>query len=127
MTIQDCAIRPTEAAGEPGEESADGVCRFIETLVSTALGASLTELRGANRGRAPAAFARQTAMYLAHVHFGLSLSQVGRNFSRDRTTVSHACARVEDSRDDPKFERVLTCLEAALDRWHQSFFALAVR
>jgi chromosomal replication initiation ATPase DnaA len=66
-------------------------------------------------------------MYLAHVHFGLSLSQVGSNFGRDRTTVSHACARVEDSRDDPKFERVLACLEAALDRWHQGFLAFGIR
>jgi Bacterial dnaA protein helix-turn-helix len=127
MTIQDCESTKSGSGGESGEQIADGVCRFIETLVSTALGASLTELRGANRGRAPAAFARQTAMYLAHVHFGLSLSQVGRNFGRDRTTVSHACACVEDSRDDPKFERVLACLEAALDRWHQSFLALGVR
>lgn len=123
MAIEGCDVARTKAA-ETKEDSGDGVCRFIETLVSAALGASLAELRGASRGRAPAAFARQTAMYLAHVHFGLSLAQVGRNFGRDRTTVSHACARVEDSRDDPKFERVLACLEAALDRWHQSFLAL---
>ena len=50
-----------------------------------------------------------------------------RTFGRDRTTVAHACACVEDSRDDPKFERVLACLEAALDRWHQSFIALRSR
>ena len=79
---------------------------------------------GPTSGAAAAAFARQTAMYLAHVHFGLTLSQVGRNFGRDRTTVAHACARIEDSRDDPKVESVLACLEAALDRWHQSFLAL---
>jgi len=92
--------------------------------VSTALGIGLPELRAHQRGRAAAAFARQTAMYLAHVHFGLTLSQVGRNFGRDRTTVAHACARIEDSRDDPKVETVLACLEAALDRWHRSFLAL---
>jgi chromosomal replication initiation ATPase DnaA len=125
MTIQDCG---GESRGHlETHDGADGVCRCIETLVSAALGASLIELRGARRGRAPVAFARQTAMYLAHVHFGLSLSQVGRNFGRDRTTVSHACARVEDSRDDPKFERVLACLEAALDRWHDGVATLGVR
>lgn len=105
-----------------GQERFEGVCRFIETLVAGALGIGLAELRAEKRGRAAAAFARQTAMYLAHVHFGLSLSQVGRSFGRDRTTVAHACARVEDSRDDPKVERVLACLEAALDRWHSSLF-----
>ena len=102
-------------------EDCGSACRFIETLVSAALGISLAELRAEKRGRASAAFARQTAMYLAHVHLGLSLSQVGVKFGRDRTTVAHACACIEDRRDDPKFERVLSCLEMALDRWHESF------
>ena len=107
-----------------GEEGGTSLCRSIEAVVSTALGIGLADLRAAQRGCAAAAQARQTAMYLAHVHFGLSLSQVGRNFGRDRTTVAHACARIEDSRDDPKVERVLACLEAALDRWQQNFLAL---
>ena len=113
----------TEFSGE----SSTSVCRFIENLVSGALGIGLTELRANRRGRAAVAFARQTAMYLAHVHFGLTLSQVGRNFGRDRTTVAHACARVEDSRDDPHFEQVITCLEATLDHWHHRFIALGAR
>jgi len=110
-----------------GEERSISVCRFIENLVSGALGIGLAELRANRRGRAAVAFARQTAMYLAHVHFGLTLSQVGRNFGRDRTTVAHACARVEDSRDDPHFEQVLTCLEATLDRWHDRFIVFGAR
>ena len=110
-----------------GEERSTSACRFIENLVSGALGIGLAELRANRRGRAAVAFARQTAMYLAHVHFGLTLSQVGRNFGRDRTTVAHACARVEDSRDDPHFEQVLTCLEATLDRWHDRFIVFGAR
>jgi chromosomal replication initiation ATPase DnaA len=121
-------MRPkNRAAGEgseTGEEGSTSLCRSIEATVSTALGIGMAEIRADQRGRAAAAFARQTAMYLAHVHFGLTLSQVGRNFGRDRTTVAHACARIEDSRDDPKVESVLACLEAALDRWHRSFLAL---
>jgi hypothetical protein len=31
---------------------------------------------------------------------------------------------VEDCRDDPKFERILSCLEAALDRWRDGFLTL---
>src|SRR4051812_35222149 len=102
------------------KQAPDSACRFIETLVATALQVSLADLRCKNRGRAPTAYARQTAMYLAHVHFGLSLTEVGRIFGRDRTTVSHACAR-EDSRDNPRSERVLSCLEAALERWQNNF------
>ncbi len=121
--------RPGREAGGRGEggvrrDDWESACRFIEALVCGALGISLAELRAEKRGRASAAFARQTAMYLAHVHLGLSLSQVGLSFGRDRTTVAHACACVEDSRDDPKFEYVLSCLEAALDRWHQCFAVL---
>ena len=46
------------------------------------------DLRKRTRGRADTAFARQVAMYLAHVAYGLTLSDVGRVFERDRTTVS---------------------------------------
>ena len=50
-------------------------------------------------------------------HLGIRLSEVARGFGRDRTTVAHACARIEDRRDNPKFERILDCLEAAVERW----------
>jgi hypothetical protein len=92
-------------------------CRFAETLVSAAWAVSHAEIRSSHRGRAAAANARQAAMYLAHVHLGQSLSAVGRSFGRDRTTVAHACACIEDRREDPAFDRVLACLEAALDLW----------
>lgn len=53
-------------------------------------------------------------MYLAHVAGGLPMAEVGRLFARDRTTVAHACALVEDRRDDPAFDRTLAILEFAL-------------
>ncbi|QEL26541.1 hypothetical protein FQV39_11825 [Bosea sp. F3-2] len=74
----------------------------------------LAALRGATRGRQQVALARQVAMYLAHVTFGLSLTRVGTCFGRDRTTVRHACALVEDRRDDLRLECGLNALEAAL-------------
>jgi chromosomal replication initiation ATPase DnaA len=93
----------------------------IEGLVAAALGARLGELKSARRGRAPIASARQAAMYLAHVKLGLSLTSVGEQFRRDRTTVAHACALIEDSRDDPRREQVFACLEAAIDLWQHGF------
>nr|MCU0605821.1 hypothetical protein [Desulfobacterales bacterium] len=68
-------------------------------------------LGSVTRGRARVALARQIAMYLSHVAFRVSLTDVGRIFGRDRTTVSHACAVVEDLRDDPRFDRILDLLE----------------
>lgn len=80
------------------------------------------------RGRADAAFARQVAMYLAHTVFGLSQAQVADRFGRDRTTVRHACALVEDRRDDPRtlarLRRLETTLGTARDALH--LFAHAV-
>lgn len=58
--------------------------------------------------------ARQIAMYLAHVAFSLSLTQTGRLFGRDRTTVAHACGVVEDLRDDPAIDKALTVLASIL-------------
>lgn len=66
------------------------------------------------RGRASVALARQTAMYLAHVTAGLSLTTVGCCFKRDRTTVAHACRLIEMRRDDPGFDRVVELLEWSL-------------
>jgi hypothetical protein len=54
----------------------------------------------ADTRRARAAFARQVAMYLAHIGFELSFETISRVFGRDRTTVSHACHVIEDGRDD---------------------------
>ena len=60
------------------------------------------------------AFARQVAMYLAHVTFELNLARVGFAFGRDRSTASHACQIVEDRRDDPAFDAWLDGLEDCL-------------
>jgi chromosomal replication initiation ATPase DnaA len=82
--------------------------------VAGALRVPAEALLGRTRGPADVAFARQAAMYLAHVGLGLTLSEVGGIFGRDRTTVAHACARVEDRRSEAGVERLLNCLEAAL-------------
>lgn len=69
------------------------------------------DLLRSTRGQAGVALARQTAMYLSHVVGGLTLTDVGQQFHRDRTTVAHACRLIELRRDDPGFDRVLQLLE----------------
>lgn len=71
-------------------------------------------LCASTRGEAHVAQARQIAMYLAHITFGLSLGAVGRHFGRDRTTAAYACERVEDRRDDLRLDLMLDRLERAL-------------
>jgi chromosomal replication initiation ATPase DnaA len=50
-------------------------------------------------------------MYLAHIACGLSLTEVGELFERDRTTVAHACEVIEQRRDDANFDAALELLE----------------
>lgn len=71
-----------------------------------------------SRCGASVAEARQLAMYLMHVALRRSYAEVGAFFGRDRTTVSHACAHIEDLRDAPDFEAEVVRLEAALADHH---------
>lgn len=86
-------------------------CASLQAVVAAAFAVPLAELRASGRGSAPVAFARQSAMYLAHVVFGLSYAEVGRTFQRDRTTAAHACRLVEERRDDPALDSLLGALE----------------
>lgn len=68
-----------------------------------------------SRCRAKAAEARHLAMYLSYVVLGRTLAEIGGEFGRDRTTVSYACAHIEDMRDDPAFDAEVSRLESWLE------------
>jgi len=87
---------------------------IIDSAVSQVFAINLIELSQQTRGRANVALARQVAMYVAHVACGLSFTEIGCLFKRDRTTVAHACSIVEDHRDDPMFDTVIELLEQAV-------------
>lgn len=102
----------------PGDArcSTDKLKHIIEFAIAVAFEIEARDLRKPTRGRAETAFARQVAMYLAHVACGLTLSDVGRAFDRDRTTVAYACGVVEDRRDDVSIDRTLDLLETVVGR-----------
>src|SRR5262245_8554051 len=85
------------------------------TVIATAATFALpvAELIATTRRSPDAAFARQSAMYIAHVAFGLSFTEIGRGFRRDRRTAARACGAIEDHRDDPALDTVLGSLEHA--------------
>jgi chromosomal replication initiator protein len=56
---------------------------------------TVDELRGPGRS-ANVALARQIAMYLSRELTDLSLPKIGTEFSRDHTTVMHACRKIRD-------------------------------
>lgn len=86
----------------------------IDAVIAAVFEVGLDDLSASSRGSARAAFARQVAMYLAHVACGLSLTETGALFRRDRTTVAHACNLVEDRRDEPAVDCLLEELERAV-------------
>jgi chromosomal replication initiation ATPase DnaA len=86
----------------------------IDLAISNVFGIEAESLCHGTRGVRDIAEARQVAMYLAHVCCRMSLTEVGAMFGRDRTTVSHACLKVEFKRDDPNFDRALDVLGWAL-------------
>jgi hypothetical protein len=93
--------------------STQQVCNLVALTTAAAFAIPVGELTAGTRRASYIAFARQSAMYLAHVAFGLSYSEIGRAFGRDRTTAAHACRLVEDRRDDPAVDGVLGSLEIA--------------
>jgi chromosomal replication initiation ATPase DnaA len=109
--------RPWGRPGRPSPSLTDRHRQLrsaIESAVAPAFAVPRVTLWAGTRGSPAEAFARQAAMYLAHVGLGMSLSEVARVFARDRTTVAHACARIEDRRDAAPFDRALDLLEGAL-------------
>ncbi len=100
------------------------VRKVIDPAVALIFEVEPLDLGAATRRSPRVAFARQVSMYLAHVVCGLSMTEVGALFARDRTTVAHACEVVEDRRDDPDLDGRLERLECAISAlmgalaWH---------
>lgn len=102
------AARPKTSA-----KTAQRLCDLVTLATAAAFAVPVAEINARSRRTPTIAFARQSAMYLAHVAFGLSFSEVGRRFGRDRTTAAHACRLIEERRDDPAVDAVLGSLESA--------------
>jgi chromosomal replication initiation ATPase DnaA len=102
---------PTPASIRQSRTLAKQICHRIARLVAAEFGLDAAAVTSSTRGPPRAAYARQAAMYLAHVGFALSFETIGRAFDRDRTTVAHACRVVEDSRDGARLDRRLAALE----------------
>lgn len=86
-------------------------CQVSAEIVSAFFGVAARDILSPRRARADIAHARHTAIYLAHVAFQLPLVFVAKGFGRDRTSVAYALQRIEDERDDPDFDRLLTRME----------------
>jgi len=84
------------------------------SLVGYALELKADKILEPDRGPRDMVQARQVAMYLTHVGLEMSLSRVAYAFDRDRSTVAHACHKIEEMRDEAEFDAWLETLEKGL-------------
>lgn len=99
---------------EESESPAQLLRGLIERTVAAAFEVEPELLRLPTRGNRRIALARQVAMYLAHVSCTMTYTEVGRAFERDRSTAAHACAHIEQRRDDPEFDAAIRLLEGII-------------
>jgi hypothetical protein len=93
---------------------ASRTAREAMEVAAAACSVSVNEIAAGGRARASVAYARQIAMYLAHVVGQMSLSEISLVFNRDRTTVAHACHATEDRRDSAIFDQQIEALETEM-------------
>jgi Bacterial dnaA protein helix-turn-helix len=113
-----CRINPGAVApgsgGQAVQTMRESAARFVLGLVASMTETCEEEITGSGRSCVATTRARHMAMYLMHTFLGHSFSQVAGFFGRDRTTVAHACRRVESERDLSEYEKRLVRLENLL-------------
>ena len=87
------------------------LCEGMIDVTAALFNVSSKEIRKPGRSSLGVSRVRQVAMYVAHVVLRLNMTDIGRAFGRDRTTVLYACHLVEDLRDDTDFDRIITMTE----------------
>lgn len=101
-------------AGKSPANIGDFVADESIALAAEAVRIPISEIRSPTRERAKAAFARQIAIYIAHCTGRISIGDLAAIFKRDRTTIAHAIAAIEDRRDDAFFNAQIDIIEADL-------------
>jgi chromosomal replication initiation ATPase DnaA len=86
---------------------------MVTGVAAFALGEVASDL-DRDRMRRGAVNARQVAAYVAHVALGMSVQRIAYAARRDRSTIAHAIHRIEDARDDDKFDLWLESIESAV-------------
>ncbi len=87
------------------------LAQFVNQMVAATLDLPPEILPQCSRGKAQSARARQISIYLMHTTLSFSFTEIGKVYSKDRTTIAHACHVIEDLRDDESFDSKLTQLE----------------
>ncbi len=99
------------AEGKVRDEQIISICDGMTDLLSACFSVPSRDLRSPERSHGSVCRVRQIGIYVAHVSLGLSMTEVAKGFSRDRSTVVHSCHLIEDLRDDVEFDRIVGVVE----------------
>ncbi len=100
--------------GKNLDERSFQICDHVLDILSALFNISGCDLRSNSRCEQAVARVRQIGMYVVHVTLGMSMTEVGRVFGRDRSTVAHACHLIEDMREDPDFDGIVHTVETVI-------------
>lgn len=99
------------------------VATILVQLTALATGAPAHEAQSEERSTARGARARQIAIYLASVVLNWPCERISLAFGRARSTISYACHRVEELRDDPAFDARLESWGAGIGTLLEEYLA----
>lgn len=103
------------AAGEPGRDELciplRQACKVVRQMTNELLTFTAERTQMRRDLRRQQCHVRQIAMYVCHVALRIPQSDVAYAFGRDRTTVRHACAMVEDRRDNAAYDEFVAAVE----------------
>lgn len=105
-------------AGLPGRRrtlSVRAVCAAVRIIAGEMVFLIGGRVPAGHNRRFAVSHIQQIAMYVCHVVLQLTMTDIAAAFGRDRTTVGHACARVEDRRDDGAYDALIGAVERVVD------------
>ncbi|MBL0370997.1 hypothetical protein JJB09_03055 [Rhizobium sp. KVB221] len=87
------------------------VCRTVGSIVNEMVQLIGEPDASARDKRFALTHVQQISMYVCHVVLQLTMTEIANAFGKDRTTVGHSCARVEDRRDNRGYDRLIGTVE----------------
>ena len=101
-------------AGLPGRRRAlaiRSVCAVVRMIAGEMVFLTGGRVPDGRNRRFAISHIQQIAIYVCHVVLQLTMTDIAVAFGKDRTTVGHACARVEDRRDDGAYDALIGSVE----------------
>ena len=95
----------------PAPPSVRIVCGIVTRITSEMVMVAGSRVLERRDKRRMLCHVRQISMYVCHTTLQITQQDISSAFGRHRATVSHACAIVEDRRDDPAFDDFVGAVE----------------